>query len=130
MTIQWILILIYTIGGAILMIANSTLFFTPVEVNFLFWKANIVIYPLFYLITLFFLVLLGLIGIIKEEQCQKKINKFKAEMYDSQTEELKTLTSKLEAYLTEFMDEIDKRLHTIEQKLGEEEGEEKKSTEE
>jgi len=74
--------------------------------------------------------LLGLIGIIKEEQCQKKINKFKAEMYDSQTEELKTLTSKLEAYLTEFMDEIDKRLHTIEQKLGEEEGEEKKSTEE
>lgn len=111
---SWILILIYLFLVLIFFGLNIDYVVAKYDINILFTHVWIPILPILLIFSLIFLLIVAVIDTVSLDGLKKEVEKLKAQLLDTQTEEIKNLRTQLQADWGEFQDEILKKLDTLE----------------
>jgi uncharacterized integral membrane protein len=113
----WIIILVYLLISLLFFGLNMDYVVAKYDTNLLVGHFWIPLLPALLVLSLIFLLLVAVIDTVSIDNLRKEVERLKAQLLDSQTEEIKNLRAQLEVNWGEFQDEIMKKLEEFEKLL-------------
>ncbi len=106
MKLGWILIALYALLGLLFMALNLDLALGQFSVNLGVTRLFVYLLPGLFLISLLFMVLLGLAFGVELDRCQRERQKLQAQLYEQGVQEVQELQQKLETWLASMEDRL------------------------
>ncbi len=102
----WILIVVYGLLGLLFLALNLDLTLGQFPVNLLVAQPMTYLVPGLFLVSLLFLVLVGLAFGMDLERCQRERQRLQAQLYEQGIHEIQELQQRLEAWLASMEDRL------------------------
>ena len=106
MRIGWILIIVYALLGLLFLALNLDLTLGQFPVNLLVVQPMLYLIPVLFLLSLVFMVFVGLAFGLDLERCQRERQELQARLYEEGIREIRELQQNIETWLASMEDRI------------------------